>query len=86
MKKAYSKPIITFESFILNSNIAAGCEKNVSSYAAGACAIYGTGGVGIFSTGISGCDFKPEDMGQQSDTWDGFCYHVPTAANNLFNS
>ena len=86
MKKAYSKPIITFESFILNSNIAAGCEKKVSNPAAGVCAIYGTGNVGIFNAGITECEFSPEDMGQQSDTWDGFCYHVPTAANNIFNS
>ncbi len=81
MKKAYSKPEIMFEDFSLSVNVAAGCEEKIHNSAAGTCAYVGSGGIIVFTDTMTACVFTPSD-GQ----WDGFCYHVPTEGNNLFNS
>lgn len=86
MKKKYMKPEIMFEDFSLNTSIAANCEGIVNNANKGTCAVIGTGDIYMFSGTVSQCDFKPEDMGGEEDKWDGFCYHVPTEYNNLFNS
>lgn len=86
MKKIYSKPEILFENFSVNTNIAGDCESIVGNPSKGICAVLGTGDIAMFSGTITACDYKPEDMGGKDDEWDGFCYHVPTEYNNLFNS
>lgn len=86
MKKLYSKPEIIFEDFTLSENIAGTCEGIVGNPAKGTCAVIGTGGIAMFNGSVDACDYKPEDMGGTEDQWDGFCYHVPTEYNNLFNS
>lgn len=82
MKKEYIKPVIVFENFSLSTNIAAGCEGIVGNPSKDACAVTGTGGIAIFNTELQGCNMEPFE----EDSWDGFCYHVPTEYKNLFNS
>lgn len=82
MKKIYSKPEITFESFSLSTNIAAGCETKTNTPSQMQCG-YGADDFGrpLFVQEASGCLIKvPENAG------DTLCYHVPTETNNLFNS
>lgn len=87
MKKTYTKPEISFESFLMSTNIAGTCEGIVDNPTKGTCAVVGTGGIAMFDSKVgSACVFKPEDMGGKKDEWDGFCYHVPTEYSNLFNS
>lgn len=86
MKKAYKKPEIMFEDFSLSGNIAGTCEGIVDNESKGICAVIGTGDIYMFDGLVSQCDYTPEDMGGKEDEWDGFCYHVPTEYNNLFNS
>lgn len=87
MKKLYSKPEIIFEDFTLDDNIASNCESIVGNATKGSCAVIGTGGIAIFDGNVGAvCVFTPGDYNQESDKWDGFCYHVPTEYNNLFNS
>ena len=85
MKKAYSKPEIMFEDFTLNVNIAS-CSVEADGPTKGSCAIVGTGGIGVFSDSIAGCEYSPEDLGGDVDIYDDACYYVPTADNSLFGS
>ena len=86
MKSIYVSPEIMYEDFSLSTNIAAGCERIVGNPSEGNCAIVGSDGTSIFGGDMNICDFTPEGMGQATDTWDGFCYHVPTSDRELFNS
>jgi len=86
MKKTYSKPEILFEDFSASTSIAVNCEGIVGNPSKGTCAVLGTGGIAMFDGSIRACDYTPEGMGGAADQWDGFCYHVPTEYNNLFNS
>ena len=86
MKKTYVKPEIFFEDFSLSSSIAATCEYKVGSPTEGVCALVGSGGIAVFDGNLAACDYTPGDLGQTDDMWDGFCYHVPTDSNNIFNS
>ena len=87
MKKKYVKPQIIFEDFSLNTDIAGDCESIVGNASKGTCAVIGTGNIAVFDGTVSACVFTPTDMGgKEEDKWDGFCYHVPTEYNNLFNS
>lgn len=86
MKKKYVKPVIIFENFSLSTNIAGDCESTVGNPSKGTCAVIGTGDIYMFSGTVTQCDYKPEDLGGEEDKWNGFCYHVPTEYNNLFNS
>lgn len=83
MKKTYTKPEISFESFLMSTNIAGDCEKPfVNNASKGTCAVLGTGGIAVFDSSVgAACKFTAEN-----DQWDGLCYHVPTEAANLFNS
>lgn len=83
MKKTYTKPEISFESFLMSTNIAGDCEKPfVNNASKGTCAVLGTGGIAVFDGSVvAACKFTAEN-----DQWDGLCYHVPTEAANLFNS
>ena len=86
MKKTYVKPEIVFENFSLTQNIAGGCEGIVDNPSKGNCAVIGSGNQFIFDGSIGQCEFSPEELNGESDKWNGFCYHVPTEYNNLFNS
>ena len=88
MKKKYTKPYVMFEDFSLNTSIAGTCESIVNNSAKGSCAVIGTGGIAMFDEEVlnNACEFTPTGMGGAADQWDGFCYHVPTEYNNLFNS
>ena len=89
MKKAYSKPVIIFESFSTSQNIAAGCEVKTNTPAQGKCGIeWGTeilflDSVGSLCTG----DSRVTDVGGDGES-NGICYHVfsNNGENNLFNS
>lgn len=82
MKKVYSAPEILFEDFALSTSISAGCEKIINPL------LYTCGvnypGIGvIFVEDANGCKVKVTDG---SSMGNGFCYHVPTEDNNMFNS
>lgn len=79
MKKTYSKPEITFESFATSTSIAAGCEVINATHASGTCGFPTRNGV-IFVEGVTGCEYI------QPDQFDGICYHVPINTSNVFNS
>ena len=70
MKKLYSKPEIMFESFTLSASIAS-CDNIIDTQSKDQCGIEGTGGIKMFSHGITDCDFEASN-----DEYDGFCYHV----------
>ena len=85
MKKNYSKPVIAFESFSLSQSIAANCENPFTLAAQDVCGIPDANGLGmnIFNPNTGGsCVID----GSGNETYNGFCYHVPTETNNLFNS
>lgn len=86
MKRVYEKPQIVFENFSISTNIAGDCESIVGNPSKGTCAVLGTGGIAMFDNSVENCVYTPGDMGGTEDEWDGFCYHVPTEYNNLFNS
>ena len=87
MRKTYSKPEIMFESFTLNTNISAGCERVVGNPAKGTCGIPGSdpGHDNLFTatiTGTEGCQIPVDD----NYLYDQHCYDVPIESKNLFNS
>lgn len=88
MKKAYSKPEIMFESFTMSTSIAAGCEEIFGLYARGVCGIPGSApGMTIFNRDAAGNNCTADADAIPGDPmYDGLCYHVPTASENLFNS
>lgn len=87
MKKTYKKPEISFESFLMSTNIAGNCEgPAVGNPSRGSCGIPGSApGMNLFSadvgSGVNGCQVFTKDYPN-----DSFCYHNPTEYNNLFNS
>lgn len=85
MKKIYSKPDIIFEAFSLSTSIASGCDSIVGSPSKDACGITSADGTILFSTSVSACNFKWDEL-YGVDDYNGFCYHNPTDSNNLFNS
>ena len=85
--KKYEKPEIFFESFLMSTNIAGDCEPPyVGNPTKGSCPVMGSGGIGVFSGTIAGCDFSPTDIGGTEDSYNGLCYHVPIDEASLFNS
>ena len=84
MKKQYSTPDVVFESFSLSTTIAGNCEVRIDTQSQGTCGYY-MEGVGVaFIEGVTGCRVPITD--DMSLAFNGFCYHVPTANSNLFNS
>ena len=80
-KRLYNKPEIVFEDFSLSTNIAT-CETKTNVPNNTECGYVPEGTtIPIFVNGITGCTKKVDD-----DGYNGFCYHAPTEANNLFNS
>ena len=88
MKKAYTKPEIAYESFMMSTNIAGDCEgatpSNYSNY--NSCALL-VSGVFVFLDSLTGCN-KESDYIQigDLDQYNGYCYHTPTETTNIFNS
>lgn len=82
MKKVYEKPEIMFEDFTLTTNVAGDCEVKTNIPSNNTCGL-DFSGLMVFMTGMSGCSDIQVDEGKD---FDGICYHVPTADNNLFNS
>ena len=77
MRKTYSKPELIFDSFDVETNIAA-CASN-SNHDRGTCVAY-VAGMPVFTETVDACEFKAPD-----GSFD-FCYYVPTADNTLFGS
>jgi hypothetical protein len=83
MKKVYSKPMATFESFTLSSNISAGCASvagvttNSADYHL--CVIVQNGWSLFVSNAV--CVFVP-----QGKELEKFCYDIPTATSRIFGS
>lgn len=86
MKKTYTKPEISFESFLMSTNVASTCEEIIDNQGRGVCALLGSGGVQVFTDKILNCLDYPADFGEPEDQYNGFCYHVPVDDSNLFNS
>lgn len=87
MKKVYEKPQFMFESFEMSTNIASGCQHTNVTYSSGQTGCgYQVGGdrfnneTTIFTSEVS-CEATQDD-----GVYNGICYHVPTAGNNIFNS
>jgi hypothetical protein len=83
MKKVYTKPTATFESFMLSCNISAGCanidgvEPHFASYKT--CSITQNEWPMFLYDHI--CEFVPKD-----NDLDKFCYDIPTSAERIFGS
>ncbi len=80
MKKSYSKPAILFDDFSLSTNIAAGCENIVKTFAQYQCGIK-FGNVTFFHDSAYCARLLPN-----GSEFNGFCYHNPTDSNNHFSS
>ena len=88
MKKAYVKPEIVFESFLLSTSIAGNCESIVGNPSKNVCGIPDENdipGMNLFIGTVNGCDIKVAED-EYTDGNNTFCYHNPTEYNNLFNS
>lgn len=86
MKRTYTKPDIMFESFTLSTNIAGGCEIKIYNPSNTSCGYQPEGlSYKIFLSGITECEAHGNQV-INDDEGNGFCYHVPIASNNLFNS
>ena len=86
MKKTYTKPVIMFESFVLSTNIAAGCDFE-ANLTRGSCGLVIRGRV-VFADSTMGCTMEvPYDVSNQDYIYNNqICYHVPNNDSNLFNS
>ena len=80
MKKTYTKPEISFESFAMSTNIAGSCELDTKMPTADKLCGYPINGSVIFVEGTQ-CTRYPS-----GGVYDGFCYHVPVEGKHLFNS
>ena len=78
MKKTYSKPMIEFESFAMNTSIAANCEVKPWSDE-----LYFEG-FGYLHTDSDNCSYLPTHGGDGPHNM--ICYDVPDESYNLFNS
>lgn len=81
MKKAYSKPDILFESFMLSTNIAAGCEEKPYN-STDNCGVLWSRNT-IFLQDMTGCASKIQDEDAEHNM---LCYHVPYEGYNVFYS
>ena len=85
MKKDYVKPQIVIDNFMFNTNLAANCQK-IHNSTQNVCGITNDNfpGMILFSGDVaSSCDVEGD--GSETDN-DGFCYHVPEGAMQLFTS
>ena len=89
MKKKYTKPVIMYESFMLCTNIAAGCEF-IANSVQDSCG-YEVRGRAVFIDSSTGCVTHAQyDVSLQDYTHNIYnntvCYHVPVETTNLFSS
>lgn len=83
MKKAYNKPEIMFENFVLSTSIADDCGIDIGP-ARGSCG-YGIRGETVFVLD-GGCTTGPQSVdGSGEAIHDSICYHT-FDGNNVFNS
>lgn len=86
MKKVYQSPKISFESFVMSTNIAANCEQPFVGPARNTCGIsagFGPDILFVVNPGTSNCN-APGDKDTTNN--DGMCYHNPNPEYNMFNS
>lgn len=76
MKKNYSKPTITFESFKLSTSIAGDCVQKATLSNENSCEFEISG----FKIFVEHCEFS------SSDGENDVCYHIPTADFKVFAS
>ena len=77
MARRYVKPIISFEKLSLGTDLSAGCSLN-STFAEFVCPVLiPEWGETVFAPN-SECDWSNDEI--------YVCYHVPTAASNIFGS
>ncbi|MBR0302518.1 MAG: hypothetical protein IJQ80_01565 [Clostridia bacterium] len=79
MKKAYTKPTIVFDSFTVDTCIAA-CANPSGQHAQGTCGVVDISGFTVFTEDISGCTFPVDDE------YNDMCYYVPSGDATLFGS
>lgn len=83
MKRIYNKPQIVFESFQLTESIAAACADPTGTPTAGTCGV-SFGKLVLFWSSMEGiCNYPVEE---ETESWNGICYHVPTDDTRMFNS
>ncbi len=82
MKKPYMKPGISYESFELSENIAAGCGNTSANSTQGSCGVVIAGRV-VFISGVVACTTTPANNGEE---YFGICYYVPSSDSNVFES
>ncbi len=82
MKKIYEKPGFCVESFQIAQSIAADCVHSPSFGGAATCAFTPPDlpGRTIFTDENTKCKYTP------FGSYDGLCYHTPTAGQNIFGS
>ena len=87
MKKTYTKPEISFESFLMSTNIAGDCEVKTQTKGNLDCGMKIEGYGVVFVSQMTGC-VKLPTLGSTVDDaqYDGICYHVPVETKTLFNS
>ena len=88
MKKTYTKPEISFESFLMSTNIAGDCGTIIDTESRNNCAYVLRSGHHVFLSNLSSiCDTTEYGGDSTVDgEYNGFCYHVPTEGKVLFNS
>ena len=87
MKKAYVKPEIFFESFMLSSSIAGDCETETNLQSRGGCGYMTRDGI-VFVDMTMNCNVGVPYNDTESDYIynNSLCYHIPIDTKNLFNS
>ena len=75
-RKKYTKPSVGFSSLAMSTELSAGCSLNIN-FAEFVCPIYiPEWGETVYLE--HNCDWSNDDI--------YICYHVPTAASNVFSS
>lgn len=82
MKKVYTKPVIVFEDFSLNTSIAEDCENITTTTGYGKCG-FEFGGDVLFTNTVTDCT---DNWTVDDGDFNGICYYTPTADNNVFTS
>lgn len=87
MKKKYTAPGIYFESFSLSAAVTVNCDTVIDTQSLNMCGV-DTGIQYIFFDTMNKCRTEPGffPIPKTDDGFNGFCYHVPTEGNQLFNS
>lgn len=84
MRKTYTKPKFLFESFMMSTSIAAGCEEktNLSSMEEQC----GFEPDPVKYPGYTIFNAEPNCTSTPAGRYDTLCYHIPSDTYNLFNS